>query len=182
MENSVDDYGELLSKTAMKDRRAFEKLYQITSSKLFGVLLRIVKREDLAQECLQDAYVLIWNRAADFQAEKGQPLTWMVSIARYRALDLLRKRKHEVTLDDEMLSQEMDGSPDWVEERLIAAEGASGLANCLKELQNEQRNCLYLAYFEGYTHPEIAVRIDAPVGSVKTWIRRGMIRLKECLS
>ncbi|MBT3197543.1 MAG: sigma-70 family RNA polymerase sigma factor [Gammaproteobacteria bacterium] len=177
-----DHYANLLSKTALRDRRAFEQLYQQTSPKLFGLLLRIVKREDLAQECLQDAYVLIWNRAGEFHREKGQPLTWMGSIARYRALDLLRKRKHEVALDDEMLSDGMVSDPEWVEERLIAAEGAEGLTACLKILSLEQRNCLYLAYFEGCTHPEISVRVDAPVGSVKTWIRRGMIRLKECLS
>ncbi len=166
----------------MGDRRAFEELYKATSSKLLGLLMRILKREDLAQECLQDAYVLIWNRARDYRADKAAPITWMASIARYRALDLLRKRKHEVPLDDEVLSQVPDEHQVKIDDQLVEIEDAHGLEECMKILNINQRNCIYMAYFDGYTHPEIAMRINAPIGSVKTWIRRGMMSLKECLS
>ncbi len=175
-------YIDLLGRTALQDRRAFEKLYQITSPKLFGLLVRILKREDLAQECLQDAYVLIWNRAGDYRADKAAPMTWMSSIARYRALDLLRKRKHEVSLDSDDLSEVPDQDYELIDHQLMESENAQCLAKCMKILDIKQRSCLYMAYFEGCTHPEIASRVDAPVGSVKTWIHRGMRSLKECLS
>lgn len=178
-DNSLE---ELLSRIALKDRHAFQQLYQNSAAKLFGLLLRIVKREDLAQECLQDAYVLIWNRAGEYRSDKAAPMTWMGSIARYRALDLLRRRKHEAPLDEEMLSMAVDERQIEIEQQLEDVEDATALKECLKQLELKQRNCLYLAYFQGFTHPEIAVRVDAPVGSVKTWIRRGMSQLKECLS
>ncbi len=182
MTTDSNHIGGLLSRTALGDRRAFEELYRATSSKLLGLLMRILKREDLAQECLQDAYVLIWNRAGDYRADKAAPITWMASIARYRALDLLRKRKHEVSVDDEVLSQVPDEHQVKFDDQLVEIEDAQGLEECMKTLNINQRNCIYMAYFDGYTHPEIAMRIDAPVGSVKTWIRRGMMSLKECLS
>ncbi len=172
---------DLLARTALKERAAFERLYRLTSMKLFPLLLRILKREDLAQECLQEAYVQIWNRAEEYRNDLAAPITWMTTIARYRALDLLRRRKHEVPLEDEML---LDGDEerDGLLQQLEATEDGVALAECMKQLSQQQRNCIYLAYFEGSTHPEIASRMDVPVGSVKTWIRRGMSSLKGCLS
>jgi RNA polymerase sigma-70 factor (ECF subfamily) len=136
----------------------------------------------IRQECMQDAFVLIWNRAGDYRADKAVPMTWMGAIARYRALDLLRKRKHELPLDEAILAEVPDESQPQMDDQLVNMEDAQRINECMAGLSRQQRSCIQLAYFDGYTHPEIAQHIDSPLGSVKTWIYRGMSSLKECLS
>jgi len=125
---------------------------------------------------------LCQNRAGEFQLGKASPITWMTSIARYRALDLLRKRKHETSFDDRAdENQRVDSSID-LERDVSDREVAGTLGDCLKGLEERQRMCIYFAYYDGLTHAEIAEQIDVPIGSVKTWIRRGMQKLKGCMS
>lgn len=174
---------ELLQGTASGDREAFAELYQATAAKLYGLALRIVKDDGKAQECLQDAFIRIWEHAGDYRSDRGAPMTWMGTIVRRRALDLVRRQGRERVLDDpEELSWRMD--------QVVHAEGPEenrdprewqALSACLGELRHEQQEALRLAYFEGLAHPEVAERMGIPLGTVKTWIRRGMEKLRTCL-
>lgn len=177
----------MLQATALGDERAFAELYRACSSHLFGLLLRMLQRRDWAEEALQDCFVKIWQKAETYEPEKGAPLTWLLSVARYRALDLLRMKRPEVELPD--ADEEHGGLPpmalhDEAEDPLARASEGQGIARmreCLKVLPPEQREALLLAYYEGYTHQELAKRMNAPLGTVKSWVRRGLARLRECL-
>jgi RNA polymerase sigma-70 factor (ECF subfamily) len=171
----------LLAACALNDRKAFSHLYNITSAKLYGVVLRILNREDWAQDCLQDAYIKVWNNAGNYRAHLAAPLTWMSAIARNQALDLLRKRKREVMESDDK------GFPEQVDTQPLPMEGLSRsddgrrLDNCLQQLKEQQRQVIALAYFKGMTHDELAAYTETPLGTIKTWIRRGLDQLRRCL-
>jgi RNA polymerase sigma-70 factor (ECF subfamily) len=172
---------ELLSASAAGDRQAFARLYEATSAKLFGVILRIVGRRDRAEEALQEAYLRIWDHAADFDPRKGAPMTWMITIARNRACDWRRRDRGEAPVDDlTPLETAASGEPGPLDQA-IAMDHARALQACLNQLEPTQRQCIVLAYRDGYTHQELAERLNAPLGTIKSWIRRGLLRLKECL-
>ena len=157
----------LLEATARGDERAFAELYRATSSHLYGLLLRMLQRRDWAEEALQDCFVKIWQKAETYEAEKGAPLTWLLTVARYRALDLLRVKRPEVEMPD---SDEEFSLPPLT----LQDEAQDPLAR-------EQREAVLLAYYEGYTHQELSARMNAPLGTVKSWVRRGLARLREAL-
>jgi RNA polymerase sigma-70 factor, ECF subfamily len=172
----------LLAQAALKNQRAFEELYRLTSPKLYGVVLRILRRRDWAEEVLQECYVNIWNHAGDYAAAKSAPLTWMTSIARNRCLDWLRRPRTEAT------GEEYDIAVDaWQDEsagpldQLMAAADAAALGHCLQQLEARQRQSIMLAFFNGLSHSELASHMKQPLGTVKTWVRRGLERLKNCL-
>src|SRR5579872_5547861 len=178
---------DLLHAAAQGRQAAFQELYGLTSPQLFASLLRILKRRDLAEEALQDAFVSVWQRAASYSADKGAPMTWLVSICRYRALDLLRRENREVSLEP-LLEQEAEGggalqefASEAVDAALFTKAEARALDECFGRLNEGQRNSLRLAYFDGCTHEEIAARLTSPVGTVKSWVRRGLESLKRCL-
>lgn len=173
----------LLAAVSGGDQRAFAQLYSATSSHLFGLLLRILRRRDWAEEALQDSFLKVWQKAETYAPEKGAPLTWLMTVARYRALDLLRMKRPEVEMPDEaemppMLLADLAESP---EDRAVETEGIDRLTGCLGSLQDEQKRSVLLAYYEGYTHQELARAMQAPLGTVKSWVRRGLARLRECL-
>ncbi len=172
---------ELLEAAADSNQLAFHRLYTNTSAKLFGVVLRIVGRRDLAEEILQEAYLSIWDHAGDYDSRKGSPMTWMITIARNRSLDWRRRKQAEVPLEEQPERGQRIGTdpgpPDWA----TAHQNMLDLERCLEELEEPQKDCILLAYCEGYTHQELAARLDRPMGTVKSWIRRGQIRLKQCL-
>lgn len=175
----------LLARCAEGDLSAFTALYESSAPQLFAVLLRILNRRDLAEEALQDAFVSIWRHAASYRAQRSQPMTWMISIARYRAIDLKRAQRREVplaaaTAGESIDSEIIDTAADPSAEALRAQEN-SALADCMRELSDSPRECLRLAYLEGLTHQEIALKVNSPLGTVKSWIRRGLQALKECL-
>ena len=173
--------GELLSAIAAHDRSAFAPLYQATSAKLFGVALRILRNRQQAEEVLQEAYIRIWRHAADYRPEKGTPMTWMITIARNRALDRRRQQKPELLLDEAVARDETADPEPSPLARAISNEAGRALAACLEKLGADQRSCITLAYQEGYTHSELSARLDTPLGTVKSWIHRGLRHLKECL-
>lgn len=184
MTTDAENLQRLLAATADGDTAAFSELYRHTSAHLYGLLLRMLRRKDLAEEALQDCYVRIWQKSSSYAAERGSPTVWMASIARYRALDLLRARRPEFSETNPETSEppatHIDHAVDI--ERDVDTEGAlDRLHNCLGELASEQRDAVMLAYYEGFTHPELASRLDAPLGTVKSWVRRGLLRLRECL-
>lgn len=175
--------GALLGRCALGDQRAFAELYRLTSAKLFGVALRILRREDWAEEVLQEGFMNIWDHAAEYAAAKSQPLTWMTSIVRNRSLDWLRRPHREDTSEgyDLLIENLRDDAAGPLEQLTQSAE-ASALARCLRELDSQQRQSIALAFQRGLSHSELAAHLKQPLGTVKTWIRRGLERLKGCLS
>ncbi|MCM8857826.1 MAG: sigma-70 family RNA polymerase sigma factor [Candidatus Thiodiazotropha sp.] len=171
----------LLAACALSDRKAFARLYSMTSAKLYGVVLRILNRDDLAQDCLQDAYIKVWNNAGNYRSQMAAPLTWMSAIVRNQALDLLRKRKREVMeSNDSGLPEQIDGALLPLE-GLTRTDDGKRLGNCLEQLKEQQRQVIALAYFKGLTHDELAAYTETPLGTIKTWIRRGLDQLRRCL-
>ena len=173
---------DLLARCALRDQRAFATLYQFSSAKLFAVAVRITRRRDWAEEVLQEAFVNIWNHAAGYNSTKSAPMTWMTAIVRNRALDWLR-RPREVEIDEEheeLMASIPDESP-GPEELLRRSLEAGKLARCMKTLTEEQQRSITLAFFYGLSHGELAGQMRKPLGTVKTWIRRGLDRLKGCL-
>jgi RNA polymerase sigma-70 factor (ECF subfamily) len=173
---------ELLGQSALKNQRAFGDLYQLTSAKLYGVALRILRRQDWAEEVLQECYVNIWNHAGDYAVAKSAPLTWMTSIVRNRCLDWLRRPQAEATGVEYDIAVEawQDDAPGPMDS-LLAASEAAALARCLQQLESKQRQSIMLAFFHGLSHTELASHMQQPLGTVKTWVRRGLERLKGCL-
>jgi len=173
----------LLAQCTLKNQRAFAELYQLTSAKLFGVALRILRRQDWAEEVLQECYVNIWNHAGDYAVQKSAPLTWMTSIVRNRSLDWLRRPRTEATGEEYDIAVEawQDDAPGPMESLMAAAESAA-LARCMQQLEAKQRQSIMLAFFHGLSHSQLARHMKQPLGTVKTWVRRGLERLKGCLS
>ena len=170
----------LLSQTALGDRAAFAELYGATRAKLFAVSLRIVRERALAEEALQDSFVSIWHHASDYARIKGAPTTWMAAIVRNRSLDLVRRARETPDIDDALASQLVDESARPAHEAEARAE-AHTLERCLAELDAEQRQSIALAFFHGLTHSELAAHLHRPLGTVKTHVRRGLLKLRECL-
>jgi RNA polymerase sigma-70 factor (ECF subfamily) len=174
---------ELLAQSALKNQRAFADLYELTAPKLYGVALRILRRQDWAEEVLQECYVNIWNHAGDYAVQRSAPLTWMTSIVRNRCLDWLRRPQQEATGQEYDIAVEawQDDSPGPMEQ-LMSSSDAAALARCLQLLEAKQRQSIMLAFFHGLSHSELAGHMKQPLGTVKTWVRRGLERLKGCLS
>lgn len=170
----------LLARTALGDRQAFASLYRATRAKLFGVSLRIVRERHIAEEVLQDSFVSIWNHAGTYAQGKGAPATWMAAIVRNRSLDVARRARERPDVDDALAANLVDESAAPGREAERRAE-AHALRDCLDELDPEQRQSIALAFFHGLTHSELASHLRRPLGTVKTHVRRGLLRLRDCL-
>lgn len=172
----------LLARCALRDQRALADLYRQTASKLFGVSLRICRREDWAEDVLQESFVNIWNHAGDYAAAKSAPMTWMTAIVRNRSLDWLRRpREADGGEDFEARAAAIATEEPGPLARVLAGEDATALAACMEGLDSNQRQSITLAFVNGLSHSELADRLREPLGTVKTWIRRGLLRLKACL-
>jgi RNA polymerase sigma-70 factor (ECF subfamily) len=170
----------LLAAVAKGDQAAFERLYVATRAKLYGVLLRILRRSDLADEVMQDTYLKIWRSAGDFDPRVASPMTWMIAIARNRAIDVVRK-KAEASLEEEPAALEVAGdTPNPLARREITDDLRRLLA-CLGGLDEERRRIVLLAYYNGWSREQLAAKFDKPVNTIKTWLRRSLIELRECL-
>lgn len=177
-----EQLSDLLARCALRDQRAFATLYRFSSAKLFAVAVRITRRRDWAEEVLQEAFVNIWNHAAGYNPTKSAPMTWMTAIVRNRALDWLRRpREVEIAEEQEELMASIADESPGPEELLGRSLEAGKLAECMKVLTEEQRRGITLAFFYGLSHGELAEQMRKPLGTVKTWIRRGLDRLKGCL-
>lgn len=180
----------LLSRAGLGDRSAFARLYERTSGHLFAVVLRIQRDRALAEELLQDIYVSIWKAAASFDAAQSQPLTWLTSIARHRAIDSLRRQQSQPQLVSASADED-DGSPDATEaaadpapgplDLLDRASDARQLTLCMQHLSAQQRQSVALAFYDGLSHAEVAEHLQQPLGTVKSWVRRALMSLKTCL-
>ncbi|MCR4538798.1 sigma-70 family RNA polymerase sigma factor [Pseudomonas sp. 18.1.10] len=177
--NDADPLSALLGQCALGNRQAFETLYRTVSPRLHGVALRFMGRSDLAEEVLQEAFVRIWYNASRYEAHLAAPMTWMVNITRNLAIDQLRKRR-EQPLADGQQDGLLDDSPS-AHEQLDRERNAHALNRCLDSLDGLQRQSISVAYFKGLSCAQLAEHMAAPLGSVKSWIRRGMERLRRCL-
>jgi RNA polymerase sigma-70 factor (ECF subfamily) len=171
---------DLLVRVAARDRDAFAAVYRATSAKLWGVVVRVVPRRDLAEDVLQDVYVRIWERAGSFDPAKASPITWMASIARNRAIDEVRRRRL-VSLEEtpEALEVPEDG-PDPLQSAQQSEE-LRRLKACLEGLEPERREMVLLAYYTGLSRDELAQRYAHPVNTIKTWLHRSLTKLRKCL-
>jgi len=170
----------LLRAVAAGDRAAFAELYTLTASQLFGIALRIVRQRDRAEDVLQESFVAIWQRARDYDAQKGAPMTWLITILRHRAIDALRRgarQPERLAEGEEALLALVAGPADGAER----GSELRALQNCLGELGVEPRRAMLMVYAYGLTQEEFAARTATPLGTVKSWIRRSLERLKKCL-
>ncbi len=170
----------LLAAVAKGDRAAFDKLYAATRAKLYGVALRILRRSDLADEVIQDTYIRIWSSAGQFDAALASPITWMVAIARNRAIDVIRK-KSDASLEE--MPEVMEIAADSVEP-LAARELSEELQRllvCIGRLDGDRRKLVLLAYYNGWSREQLAKQFDKPVNTIKTWLRRSLLEIRECL-
>jgi len=171
-----------LARTALGDRAAFERVYSATSAHLFGVALRILRRNDLAEEVLQEAFVNVWHHADSYDAAASQPMTWLISVVRNKAFDHLRSHaRHEAERLDAALEEDLPDEREGPLQMLTRATDAMRIRGCLETLQPSYRQSLALAFYHGLSHAEIARQLHAPLGSVKSWVRRGLERIKQCL-
>jgi RNA polymerase sigma-70 factor (ECF subfamily) len=175
----------LLHAVALGDRKALRGLYDLTATKLFGLALRITGRRDWAEDVVQESFVSIWHHAGDYRPHLAAPMTWMTAIVRNRALDCLRRAaaarvSQTVELAEDLgewLADEAAGPAELAD----ASQQARALNRCLQRLEQPQRQAIMLAYLQDLSHAELAVRLHAPLGTVKSWIRRGLERLRSCM-
>ncbi|MFK3792697.1 MULTISPECIES: sigma-70 family RNA polymerase sigma factor [Pseudomonas] len=174
-----DPLRHLLAQCSLGDRHAFETLYHSVAPRLHGIALHFMGRRDLAEEVLQESFVRIWNNATHYQPHLSAPMTWMINITRNQAIDQLRKQR-ERPLQDHEEQQLLDETASALDQ-LDSARQAKALNRCLESLEGMQRQSITVAYFRGLSSSELAEYLAAPLGSVKSWIRRGMERLRRCL-
>jgi RNA polymerase sigma-70 factor (ECF subfamily) len=177
-ERAADDLTGLLWRIAAGDRMAFRSLYDAQASRLYSVAMRITRQAPLAADAVHDAFLQVWRNAASFDPARGGAEAWLLSMVRYRALDIARRRGREIS--DEDVPERIDEDPDPLA-RLEQSRDAEALRACLSELEEERRRVIVLAFVDGLSHSEVADRLKAPLGTVKSWIRRGLQSLRACL-
>lgn len=168
------DLAELLARVSQGDQTAFKDVYERTSAKLYGVILRIVKGPELANDVLQDSYLRIWQKASTYDPASGRPMTWMIAIARYAAIDLVRKRGKNA----QHIEIELPGTAEDPERQVIVKDQ---LGRCLGRLARPQLECVVLAYCNGYSREELAHHFSVQVPTIKTRLRHALNALRTCL-
>ena len=170
----------LLQACARGDRAALQSLYAAIAPQLFGLALSILRSRELAEDVMQDSFVLIWRHAQSFDPRRGSAMAWLARIVRNQCFDMMRRRSRESPLDDTLMQSWQDPAPDPADLAALSRD-AQRLRACLDELDEGPRKSMILAYYEGLTFAEVAGRVDAPLGTVKSWIRRGLIQLRGCM-
>ena len=174
------ELNDLLTRVATGDRDALRMLYMRQSTRLFGVAMIILRDRSAAADAIQTAFVKIWQRAAQFDAERGDASAWLGAVVRHTALDAIRRRGREIPSDDPNLG-DAEVAPDALC-RLEGAEVKLRLRACLERLEGRNREGILLAFVHGLSHPQIAERLGEPLGTVKSWIRRGLLMLRTCMA
>jgi len=170
----------LLAAVAKGDQAAFERLYNATRSKLYGVVLRILGRPELAEEVMQETYLKVWTTASKFDPTLASPITWMVAMARNRAIDIVRK-KGEVSIEDGREAMAVAADMAAPLARREMAEELKRLLACLGKLDPEKQRIVLLAYYSGWSRDQLAKKLDIPVNTIKTWLRRSLLEVRECM-
>jgi RNA polymerase sigma-70 factor (ECF subfamily) len=161
------------------DQAALRRIYVAESARLFGIALKILRDRSAAQDALQDGFVSVWQRARQFDPARGSARVWLGAIVRHRALDIARARGRETLSDDPTLGDEVV-TDDPVDRIAAKADGAR-LHDCLKGLEEKNRRSIVLAFVDGLSHAQVAEKLDLPLGTVKAWIRRGLMNLRACM-
>ncbi len=176
----------LIDRVAQRDEAALKALYDLTSSKLYGLAMRVVGKSEWAEDALQETFLYIWRSAGDYRASLSPPMAWLGLIVRSRSLDYLRRRTAERThLTDEIddvMSDTMEGNSPNPMDTTLASQQAWALHQCLAKLESRQREVVSLAYLRDLSHSELAEQLSLPLGTVKTWIRRGLDQLRNCMT
>ncbi|MFZ1816236.1 MAG: sigma-70 family RNA polymerase sigma factor [Rhizobiaceae bacterium] len=176
---SSDEITVLIGRVAMRDRDAFRDLYSRTSAKLFGVCLRVLKDRAEAEDALQEIYLKIWHNASRFGPSRYSPISWLVAVARNHAIDRLRARKPQGA-DFDTAYEVADDRPD-PEQAAVNRSGERQIGDCLEELDNARQEAVRGAYLDGLSYQELAERHAVPLNTMRTWLRRSLMKLKECL-
>ncbi len=180
MSQSTHHLAELLGRVAHGDRAAFAEVYRATSSKLLGIIKRILIRRDISEEILQEVYVTVWERAGDFDPKRASPITWLATIARNRALDSARRRQM-LSIEDTPAALEAPSDDPHPLDGLELSEDLARLWRCIDGLEHERRDVVILAYIEGESREALGRRFGRPVPTIKTWLHRSLKQLKDCL-
>lgn len=181
MASSTSELAVVLGRVASGDRTAFETLYRATSGKLYGIIVRIVPTRSMADDLLQEVYVRVWQRAAEFDPGKASPITWLAAIARNRAIDEVRRRRPDVVHDD-VEGLQVPAEHAHPLDALHRSQELQTLMTCLNKLDAEKRDIVLLAYYCGLSRDDLARRFTRPVPTIKTWLHRSLAQLKDCLS
>jgi RNA polymerase sigma-70 factor (ECF subfamily) len=179
-ETPSQEIADLIAQCALRDRRAFRRLYERTNAKLFGVTLRILKNRHDAEEAIQEVYVKIWQRADRYIPGTTSPISWLVAVARNHCLDILRA-KRPVNEDIDTVLDIADGAL-TPEQAASANEERGKIDHCLQTLESDKAEAVRGAYLDGYSYEELATRFSVPLNTMRTWLRRSLIRLKDCLA
>jgi RNA polymerase sigma-70 factor (ECF subfamily) len=171
----------LLAQVALGNRAAFESLYRATADKLFGICLRVLGDRAEAEEVLQEVFTAVWRKSAQYDAHEGSVMSWLSITARNRAIDRLRARPPRSTLGALDLAVEVADSGASPYQAAEASSDRDRLVRCLEQLEPRRRSLIREAFFGGFTYEELATRMQAPLGSIKSWIRRGLAQLRTCL-
>ena len=174
----------LMTESANGDWKSFTRLYAMTSPQLYGVMLRMTNYAQACEDLLQEVYITVWKRADRYDADKAQVMTWLTAIARHRTLDWLRSQgagMNQRLVDQDPEALDLAAGTATPEQSAQDAASETDLEHCLETLDGNQRNAIVLAFLEGHSHAELAEQLASPLGTVKSWVRRGLDRLKSCL-
>ena len=174
------EIADLIARCALRDRAAFRSLYERTSAKLFGVTLRILRNRSEAEEAIQEVYVKVWQRADRYVPGNTSPISWLVAVARNHSLDILRARRPQS--DDIDAALEIPDSGPSPEQATQDSEEKSRIEHCLATLEPDRADAVRGAYLDGYSYEELAERHAVPLNTMRTWLRRSLIKLKDCLT
>ncbi|MEJ6398450.1 sigma-70 family RNA polymerase sigma factor [Yoonia sp. 208BN28-4] len=174
------DVENMIGRMALGDRQAFSDLYSATSAKLFGVALRVLSNRAEAEDAIQEAYLKIWRNADRYQVNGLSPMTWLITITRNLCIDKLRARKVQGGGMDE--AAEIESSAPGPEALAMASSDRARIVDCMGQLDDQKSDAVRRAYLEGETYKELAERYDQPLNTIRTWLRRSLIKLKDCLS
>lgn len=179
MEVEQQPLHQALASLARGDGQGLDSLYRLTSAKLFGICLRICRNRTAAEDALNEVYLSVWRRADSFDSTRGRPMTWLCTIARNRAIDWVRSNGRP--MEPETVLADMASGDPGAEQLVGEAQERDRLHHCLDRLVDKQREAIRTAFFEGTTYSELAARQNVPLGTMKTWVRRGLMKLKDCL-
>jgi RNA polymerase sigma-70 factor (ECF subfamily) len=175
----MDDLNALMRRVSLRDRAAYARLYIVTSPKLFAILVRMLKNRQEAEDALQDVFIKVWQRAERYLPEEGKPQTWLAAIARNHAIDVMRARKPQASVIDEAFDIASD-EPD-PEAAAINSSERSRIDRCMQTLESDKADAVKRAYVEGLSYQELAEFYNIPVNTMRTWLRRSLLKLRECL-
>lgn len=176
-----DALAKAMARVAAGDEASLREVYQLTSAKLFGICLRILSDSQEAEDALQDVYVSVWRRAGNFDSSRASPITWLATLARNRAIDRLRSARRSGQSEPVDAALNIADPDPGALAHLEAGQDRARLMGCIGELEERTGQAIRAAFFGGLTYNELAARMDVPLGTMKSWIRRGLMKLKDCL-